>query len=109
MSASASAFCITHTSARGHLIYLAPFAMCQAFPGSDYYGASVALGVAPVRQSRVPLAADVQDGLGASFVSLWPLETALFLRSVFPPKQNDSASREPRASSRLPWLTDCKS
>src|SRR4051812_16380156 len=83
MSASASAFCITHTSARGHLIYLAPFAMCQAFPGSDYYGASVALGVAPGRQSRVPLVADVQDGLGASFVSFGPLEAALFPWGVF--------------------------
>ena len=54
--------------------------MCQAFPGSDYYGASVALGVAPFRPSRVPLVADVQDGLGASFVSLRPLEAALFPR-----------------------------
>jgi hypothetical protein len=73
MSRSASADCITHTSAPGHLTYLAPFAVYQAFPGSDYYGASVAVGVAPGRQSRVPLVADVQDGLGASFVSFGPL------------------------------------
>src|SRR5437762_310538 len=91
MSRSALADCITHTSASGHLTYLAPFAMYQAFPGSDYYGASVALGVAPGRQSRVPLVADVQDGLGASFVSLWPLETALFPRSVSRPNKSDSA------------------
>ena len=83
MSARASADCITHTSARGHLTYLAPFAMCQAFPGSDYYGASVALGVTPFRQSHVPCVIDVQDGLGALFVSLFrPLETAQFSRSV---------------------------
>ena len=82
MSRSASAVCITHTSASGHRTYLAPFAMRQAFPGSDYYGASVALGVAPGRRSRVPRAVDVQDGLGALFVPLWPLEAALLARSV---------------------------
>src|SRR5947209_12468224 len=77
MSRSASADCITHTSAPGHLTDLAPFAVCQAFPGSDYYGASVALGLSPGRRSRVPRAVDVQDGLGASFVSLRPLQAAL--------------------------------
>ena len=56
--------------------------MRQAFPGSDYYGAAVALGVAPGRRSRVPRAVDVQDGLGALFVPLWPLEAALLARSV---------------------------
>src|ERR671916_670692 len=34
MSRSASAFCITHASAAGHLAHLAPFAVYQAFPGS---------------------------------------------------------------------------
>ena len=29
--------------------------MCRAFPGSDYYEGSVAIGVSPRRQSRVPL------------------------------------------------------
>src|SRR3954464_5282225 len=109
MSRSASAFCITHTSAPGHLTYLAPFAVCQAFPGPDHYGASVALGVAPFRQSRVPLVADVQDGLGASFVSFRPLQAVLSPRCVCPPKRSDSACQEPRASSRMPWLTDGKS
>ena len=28
--------------------------MCRAFPGSDYYEGSVAIGVSPRRQSRVP-------------------------------------------------------
>src|SRR4051794_4774601 len=42
--------------------------MWPAFPTSDYYGASVAMGVAPVRRSRVPFVVDVQDGLGVSFV-----------------------------------------
>ena len=77
MSASASAFCITHTFARGHLSYLAPLAVCQAFPGADYYGASVAMGLSPGRRSRVPRAADVQGGLGASFVPSRPLQAAL--------------------------------
>jgi len=40
------------------------------FPDSDYYGDSVALGVAPCRQSRIPCAVDVQDGSGAHFVPL---------------------------------------
>src|SRR5262249_9500729 len=31
--------------------YLSPFAMCSAFPISDYYEASVALGLAPRRRS----------------------------------------------------------
>ena len=51
-------------------IHLSPFALWPAFPTSDYYGDSVALGVAPFRRSRVPHAVDVQDGLGARFVSL---------------------------------------
>jgi len=47
--------------------------MYQAFPGSDYYGDSVAMRFSPFRQSRVPSAADVQVGLGALFVPLLPL------------------------------------
>jgi hypothetical protein len=50
---------------------LAPFALWTAFPPSDYYGARVALGVAPCRRSRVPHAFDEQDGLGALFASLF--------------------------------------
>ena len=37
------------------LNHLPSFAMCRAFPGSDYYEGSVAIGVSPRRQSRVPL------------------------------------------------------
>lgn len=33
------------------LNYLSPFAVYKAFPCSDYYGDSVAMGVAPFRQS----------------------------------------------------------
>ena len=33
------------------LIDLPPFAMWPAFPASDYYGVSVAVGLAPCRQS----------------------------------------------------------
>jgi hypothetical protein len=42
--------------------YLPPFAMGPAFPTADYYGGSVALGVSPVRRSRVSCVNDVQDG-----------------------------------------------
>src|SRR6202030_1922101 len=65
MSRTALALRITRTSTPVHPIYLVPFAMCQAFPGSDYYGTSVALGLSPFRRSRVPRASDVQDGLGS--------------------------------------------
>ena len=34
--------------------HLPSFAMYRAFPGSDYYEGSVAIGVSPRRQSRVP-------------------------------------------------------
>ena len=37
------------------LNHLPSFAMYRAFPGSDYYEGSVAIGVSPRRQSRVPL------------------------------------------------------
>src|SRR5438132_5402036 len=77
MSKSMLVFCITHAFISGHLIHLAPFAMWTAFPSADYYGASVPMRLAPFRASRVPSAVDVQDGLGALFVSLFrPLETA---------------------------------
>jgi hypothetical protein len=32
-------------------VRLSPFAMCPAFPDSDYYGDSVAIGLAPRRRS----------------------------------------------------------
>jgi hypothetical protein len=54
-----SALCITHTFQFGLSSRLFPFAMWQAFPASDYYGNSVALGVAPCRRSRVPSALNV--------------------------------------------------
>ena len=51
-------------------VHLPPFAMEMAFPSSDYYGGSVALGLVPRRQSRVSCMLDVQNGLGAPFVPL---------------------------------------
>ena len=65
-----------------HPTHLSPFAMCRAFPGSDYYGDSVALGLAPRRRSRVPYAVDVQDGAGVPFVSLGVADAIQFPRSV---------------------------
>src|SRR6266849_1010468 len=75
MSRSASAFCITHTSASEHLTRLPPFALGTVFPSSDYYGGSVALRLSPVRRSRVPCVADDQVAVGALFVFLRSLET----------------------------------
>src|SRR5207249_9950691 len=39
--------------------YLPPFAMWTAFPSPDYYGGSVAIGLAPRRRSRVSLSEHV--------------------------------------------------
>jgi hypothetical protein len=36
------------------LYSLPPLAMYQAFPGSDYYGGSVAMGLSTFRRSRIP-------------------------------------------------------
>ena len=56
---------------RGHLSHLPPFAMWTAFPSADYCGGSVALGLAPRRQSRVPYVWDVDRvASGAPSVSL---------------------------------------
>ena len=72
-----SAFGITPTFTATPPTHLAPFALWTAFPSADYYGASVPVRLAPRRASRVPSTVDVQDGLGALFVSLFrPLETA---------------------------------
>ena len=70
-----SALGITPTFTATFQIDLAPFAMWTAFPPSDYYGASVALGLSPFRRSRVPRVVDVQVAVGALFVSLRSLET----------------------------------
>ena len=45
-----------HTESRKHL---PPFAAYQAFPGSDYYGGSVAIGLASRRQSKCSPIANV--------------------------------------------------
>src|SRR5215467_2541201 len=73
-ASTVSALRITRTSRPGRRGHLPPFALWPAFPASDYYGGSVAVGVAPFRRSRVPHAVDVQDGLGARFVSSRLLE-----------------------------------
>src|SRR5436305_5856485 len=78
MSRSASAFCITHTSASEHPIHLPPFPVWAAFPPSEYYGGSVPLRLSPVRESRVPCVVDVAVAVGALFVPLRSLETTLF-------------------------------
>src|SRR6266542_807449 len=83
MARMVSAFCIPHTFPAGHPARLTPFAMWTVFPPSDYYGVSVPLRLAPVRESRVPYPVDVQDGLGALFVPFFrPLQTAQLLGSA---------------------------
>jgi hypothetical protein len=42
-------------------VHLPPFALWPALPASDYYGGSVALGLAPDRRSRLPDSADVSS------------------------------------------------
>ena len=44
--------------------------MCRAFLGADYYGGSVAIGLAPRRRSRVPSLLDMKRDVGTSFVPL---------------------------------------
>jgi len=44
---------ISRTFTPRHPVHLTPFALWTAFPSADYYGVSVALRVAPGRQSRV--------------------------------------------------------
>ena len=47
--------------------------MCRVFPGSDYYEGSVATGVSPRRQSRVPLTA----GVGSAILHSMSWETVV--------------------------------
>ncbi len=56
-----SAFRISRTSTSGSSGHLSPFAMCPDFPDSDYYGDSVAPGLASRRRSRVPLVLNVSS------------------------------------------------
>ena len=50
--------------------HLPPFAMWPAFPASDYYEGSVAVGLAPLRRSHVPGHELMQREVGAPFGSL---------------------------------------
>ena len=56
--------------------------MYRAFPGSDYYGVSVTIGLAPLRRSRVPYAWDDRAATGAPSVSLRSLYRDLVSRRV---------------------------
>ena len=51
MSSVVSASRMSRTSTSCHQVHLSPFAMCPAFPDADYYGDSVAIGLAPGRRS----------------------------------------------------------
>ena len=48
-----SALRISRTFAFLTIDHLTPFAMWPAFPASDYYEVSVAMGLAPCRRSRI--------------------------------------------------------
>src|SRR3954452_22891608 len=75
MARTASALRISRASTSVHPVHLAPFAVWTAFPPSDYYGASVPMGLSPGRESRVPRVVDDQAAVGAPFVPLRSLET----------------------------------
>jgi hypothetical protein len=51
MARVVSALCMSHTSTPLSSDHLSHFAMCPAFPDSDYYWDSVTMGLAPFRQS----------------------------------------------------------
>ena len=55
--------------------HLPSFAMYRAFPGSDYYEGSVAIGVSPRRQSRVPF--DFGDWASLVFTYIHQRSTAI--------------------------------
>src|ERR1700738_4027086 len=96
MSRSALAFCITHTSASEHLVYLPPFPVWPAFPSSEYYGGSVPLGLSPFRESRIPCVVDKKVAVGALFVSLRSLQTTLFPGACQRRKSFSPLSGKPR-------------
>src|SRR5262245_34253686 len=56
-----SASRITRTSTFWSSGHLSPFAMWTALPSADYYGDSVAIGLASRRRSRVPLVLNVSS------------------------------------------------
>src|SRR3954468_18072140 len=62
MSSVVSAPRMSRTSTSCHQAHLSPFAMCPVFPDADYYGDSVAVGLAPRRRSR---------GFRSSYVRAW--------------------------------------
>src|SRR5687767_5235189 len=59
-SSTVSALCISHTCLFWGSQHLPPFAVWPAFPAADYYGGSVAVGLAPRRRSCIPAAFDVR-------------------------------------------------
>src|SRR5262245_37780705 len=103
MSRSMSVFCITHAFISGHLTHLAPFAVWTAFPPSDYYGASVPMGLSPCRESRVPCVVDVQVAVGAPFVPLRSLET-IPLPQACPRRRSFTPGGESRLSAAVAAL-----
>lgn len=60
------------------LNYLLPFAMSRAFPGSDYYEISVAMGFSPLRQSRAPF----DGGIGLLLISTYPHKRRAALKTA---------------------------
>jgi hypothetical protein len=76
--------------------------MGTAFPPADYYGGSVALGLAPRRRSRVPYVWDVDRvASGAQSVSLRsPYRDPVPSECLAEPGSTGSAFREHRGDSR---------
>jgi len=66
-----SAFRISRTSSFWISDHLFPFTVYKVFPYPDYYGDSVAIGLASRRRSRVPFSAGrIERDLGVPFISL---------------------------------------
>jgi hypothetical protein len=66
-----SALRISRISTSGSSDHLSPFAMWRAFPTSDYYGDSVALGLAPRGRSRAPFGVErIERDLGVPLIPL---------------------------------------
>jgi hypothetical protein len=84
-------------------VRLAPFAVWTAFPAADYDGASVALGVAPVRRSRVPCVAD-ETGCSRCPVRALAVATGDPFPRVCPGCRSFSSGEEARLSTTVAGL-----
>ena len=84
MARSVSAVCISHPSTFQPSGHLPPFARCPAFPDSNYYGGSVALGLAPEGDLRFLHNLTSEHGLGPPFIPTPGLDRPVSHRAGLP-------------------------